>query len=113
MVSIEPARVGNLDAPPRRRQLAARTPHEEVEVISHQAKGVHFDLSAANGPSHLGQKVTEILAPLEEEQLIRRGRGTLEVTPLGRFFIRNVAMAFDRYLPRQRSAGGPLFSKTV
>ena len=38
--------------------------------------------------------------------------GTFEVTPLGRFFVRNVAMCFDRYL-RERRPTGPTFSQTV
>ncbi len=36
---------------------------------------------------------------LEADGLVRRGGPEgLQVTPLGRFFIRNVAMHFDRYL---------------
>jgi len=39
--------------------------------------------------------------------------GSLRVTPTGRLFVRNVAMAFDAYLPDQQRAGGRMFSKTV
>ncbi len=39
--------------------------------------------------------------------------GSLRVTPLGRLLVRNLAMAFDAYLPAQRQAGRPMFSKTV
>jgi len=39
--------------------------------------------------------------------------GSLRVTPLGRLLVRNLAMAFDAYLPGQRQAGRPMFSKTV
>jgi oxygen-independent coproporphyrinogen-3 oxidase len=35
------------------------------------------------------------------------------VTPLGRIFIRNVAMVFDRYLHEQQMDKRPLFSKTL
>jgi oxygen-independent coproporphyrinogen-3 oxidase len=38
--------------------------------------------------------------------------GDLQVTPLGRLFVRNVAMVFDAYLPGQQRAG-KRFSKTV
>ncbi|HUC42786.1 MAG TPA: oxygen-independent coproporphyrinogen III oxidase [Candidatus Sulfotelmatobacter sp.] len=38
--------------------------------------------------------------------------GHLEVTGLGRFFVRNVAMSFDRYL-KSRSGDKPVFSRTV
>ncbi len=37
----------------------------------------------------------------------------IRVTPLGRIFIRNVAMAFDRYLHEQQMDRKPLFSKTL
>jgi oxygen-independent coproporphyrinogen-3 oxidase len=54
------------------------------------------------------------LAPLERDGLVVRGEdGSLRVTPVGRFFLRNVAMPFDAYLPAQREAGRPVFSKTV
>jgi oxygen-independent coproporphyrinogen-3 oxidase len=47
---------------------------------------------------------------LEDEGLIRReGQEGLVVTPLGRFFIRNVAMRFDEYLGTTQGK----FSKTV
>ena len=39
--------------------------------------------------------------------------GSLCVTKLGRLLVRNLAMAFDAYLPTQREAGRPMFSQTV
>jgi oxygen-independent coproporphyrinogen-3 oxidase len=39
--------------------------------------------------------------------------GSLRVAPLGRLLVRNLAMAFDAYLPAQREAGRPIFSQTV
>ena len=45
--------------------------------------------------------------------VLRRGDGSLQVTPLGRLFVRNVAMLFDAYLPEQRRSGRRIFSKTV
>jgi oxygen-independent coproporphyrinogen-3 oxidase len=39
--------------------------------------------------------------------------GSLRLRPLGRLLVRNLAMAFDAYLPAQREAGRPIFSKTV
>ena len=52
----------------------------------------------------------ERLRPLEEDGLVIRRGSELEVTPLGRFFVRNVAMAFDAYL---LNAARPRFSRTV
>jgi oxygen-independent coproporphyrinogen-3 oxidase len=37
----------------------------------------------------------------------------IRVTPLGRIFIRNVAMVFDRYLREQQMDNRLLFSKTL
>jgi oxygen-independent coproporphyrinogen-3 oxidase len=37
----------------------------------------------------------------------------LRVTPIGRLFVRNVAMVFDRYLPEALKQAGPVFSRTV
>ena len=40
-----------------------------------------------------------------------RSRHGVEVTDLGRFFIRNVCMVFDRYL--ERNPGDRVYSRTV
>jgi len=56
------------------------------------------------------------LAKLEEpraEGLVTLAPGEIRVTPLGRIFIRNVAMVFDRYLREQQMDQKPLFSKTL
>ena len=37
----------------------------------------------------------------------------IEVTPLGRLFVRNVAMIFDRYLAGRLASEKPVFSRTV
>ncbi len=50
----------------------------------------------------------ERLAPLREDGLVELRGGEVSVTPLGRFFVRNVAMAFDAYLRE-----GQRFSRTV
>jgi oxygen-independent coproporphyrinogen-3 oxidase len=51
------------------------------------------------------------LQPLERDGLVALSPGQIEVTPLGRIFIRNVGMVFDRYLqiPKEK----PVFSKTL
>src|SRR6202522_3584319 len=56
------------------------------------------------------------LQRLEEarhEGLVLLDAAEIRVTPLGRIFIRNVAMAFDRYLHEQQMDHRPLFSKTL
>jgi oxygen-independent coproporphyrinogen III oxidase len=56
------------------------------------------------------------LAQLNEpasDGLVTLAPGEIRVTPLGRIFIRNVAMAFDRYLHEQQMDQKPLFSRTL
>ena len=48
-----------------------------------------------------------------DEGLVELAAGEIRVTPLGRIFIRNVAMVFDRYLREQQMDKKPLFSKTL
>ncbi|HEY5657422.1 MAG TPA: oxygen-independent coproporphyrinogen III oxidase [Myxococcota bacterium] len=56
----------------------------------------------------------EALAPMQADGLIERGADdSLRVTPAGRLLVRNVAMAFDTYLPEQQRTGVRMFSKTV
>jgi oxygen-independent coproporphyrinogen-3 oxidase len=59
---------------------------------------------------------SEELVRLEEHRrdgLLALSREEIRVTPLGRIFIRNVAMVFDRYLREQQMDKRPLFSKTL
>src|SRR5580693_1479294 len=48
-----------------------------------------------------------------QEGLVVLSSGDIRVTPLGRIFIRNIAMTFDRYLHEQQMDQRPLFSKTL
>jgi oxygen-independent coproporphyrinogen-3 oxidase len=52
------------------------------------------------------------LAPLEDDGLVVVGDG-VELTPLGRLLVRNVASSFDAYLPEQLQTAEPRFSRTV
>ncbi|MCY1021007.1 oxygen-independent coproporphyrinogen III oxidase [Pyxidicoccus sp. MSG2] len=52
----------------------------------------------------------ERLRPFEDDGLVVRSGTQLELTALGRLFVRNVAMVFDAYLSR---AARPRFSRTV
>ena len=53
------------------------------------------------------------LAEHSEGGLVALTPREIRVTPLGRIFIRNVAMVFDRYLHEQQMDQKPLFSKTL
>jgi oxygen-independent coproporphyrinogen III oxidase len=52
----------------------------------------------------------ESLESLEADNLVRRTPGRLEVTETGRLLIRNIAMRFDAYLPKDQERR---FSRTV
>lgn len=54
------------------------------------------------------------LEPLAADGLVELDvDGSVRATPLGRLALRNLAMAFDAYLPGQRAGEKPLFSQTV
>jgi oxygen-independent coproporphyrinogen-3 oxidase len=54
----------------------------------------------------------EQLADLERDGLVRLLPDEIQVTLLGRVFLRVIGIVFDAYL-RRRDAGRPLFSRTV
>ena len=53
------------------------------------------------------------LGPMRDDGLVLLSASEIRVTPLGRVFIRNLAMPFDRYLREQKMDARPLFSKTL
>jgi len=81
----------------------------------------HGELRAAEFEAELGGAFRErfarelsSLAPAVADGLLTQGPdGSLLLTPLGRLLVRNVAMAFDAYLPEQQRTGRPIFSRTV
>ena len=57
------------------------------------------------------ESAVESLAWMETEELLERREGAVLVTEKGRPFVRNVAMAFDRYLEERKSQPG--FSRAI
>src|SRR6266571_703858 len=55
----------------------------------------------------------ESLSGLDRDELVRLNGDRIEVAPLGRIFIRNIAMVFDEYLNRPQTQPKQLFSRTV
>lgn len=53
------------------------------------------------------------LTPLAKDGLVETHAGRVTATPLGRLFIRNVAMCFDAHLQRAERRPAPTFSRTV
>ena len=66
--------------------------------------GVDFDRHFADA--------LEALEPLAEDGLVELGERRIEVTPIGRLLVRNVAMCFDEYLGKPTAAKAR-YSRTV
>ena len=86
-------------------------------VISQIMCNFFVDLEAECAPDgldaaeHFAQELTDLQESMDAG-LVRRDGLTLEVTPLGRILVRNVAMVFDTYLRDRRGKAGT-FSKTI
>ena len=86
-------------------------------VISQIMCNFYVDLQAecaAHGldaAEHFSRELTDLQESVDAG-LIQRDGLTLEVTPLGRILVRNVAMVFDTYLRDRRGKAGT-FSKTI
>jgi len=76
-------------------------PKREVE----REFGIVFDDYFAHELEQLEEPRTDGLVTLSPDEI--------RVTQLGRIFIRNIAMPFDRYLQDQQTDKRPLFSKTL
>ncbi len=70
-----------------------------------QEFSISFDEYFASELARLAEPSTDGLVILDRDEV--------RVTPLGRIFIRNVAMVFDRYIEEQKMDQKPLFSKTL
>ncbi|MFW6369434.1 MAG: oxygen-independent coproporphyrinogen III oxidase [Myxococcota bacterium] len=89
---------------------------DEVRRAVIQALMCRFELSFSELSESYGidhdryfEAALPALGELEEQGLVRRSEQGLFVTGLGRLFVRNIAMAYDAYLPGMRRA----FSRTV
>jgi oxygen-independent coproporphyrinogen-3 oxidase len=93
----------------RRHVITALMCHWRVDIpVVERRFGIAFDRYFA---AELGE-LTGADSP-EADGLIAISPDRIDVTPLGRLFVRNVCMVFDRYL-RARTAGPtPVFSRTV
>ena len=67
--------------------------------------GINFD-------EHFAAEL-ECLREMERDGLVRLDDESIVVAPLGRIFIRNIAMAFDEYLNRSETQPKQMFSRTL
>lgn len=72
-----------------------------------RALGERFGIDAA---AYLSTDIDR-LAPMERDGLVSRSPEAIEVSPVGRFFIRNVCMTFDQHLEQDSKAR--VYSRTV
>jgi oxygen-independent coproporphyrinogen-3 oxidase len=65
--------------------------------------------------TYFGRELGELCGPgsPEADGLVRVGEASIEVTELGRPFVRNVCMIFDRHHRKHESGDTPMFSRTV
>jgi oxygen-independent coproporphyrinogen-3 oxidase len=74
------------------------------------------EFEAEFGPGFKSRFARELalLEPAAADGLLSLAEdGSLLLTSLGRLLVRNVAMAFDAYLPEQQRSGRRMFSRTV
>jgi oxygen-independent coproporphyrinogen-3 oxidase len=76
-------------------------PKAEIE----QEFSIHFD-------EYFTAEIEALKQP-QADGLVELSASEIRVTPIGRIFIRNVAMPFDRHLKEQQMDQRPLFSKTL
>ncbi|NLF25406.1 MAG: coproporphyrinogen III oxidase, partial [Deltaproteobacteria bacterium] len=53
------------------------------------------------------------LEPMAADKLVELGPDTINVTPLGRLFVRNIASVYDTYLPKHRTGPAKTFSQAL
>ena len=81
--------------------------HLDVRDVEHR-----FDIPFAG---YFASELAELTGPDSpaSDGLVSVEPDAIDVTPLGRLFVRNVCMTFDRYLPARTRAATPVFSRTV
>lgn len=82
--------------------------HVDMREVEHRF-GVVFR-------KHFAPELTRLAGPdsAEADGLVRLYRDAIDVTPLGRLFVRNLCMVFDRYFHARTTASArPVFSRTV
>ena len=76
-----------------------------------------LDYADHGGPTEFTARYAdalERLRPMADDGLVQISEHGLRVLDAGKLLIRNLAMAFDAYLPNQQQQGdGPKFSRTV
>ena len=71
-----------------------------------------FDVNFAE---YFAAELADLAAPgsPRADGLVEVDADAIEVTPVGRMFVRNVCMVFDRYLRARTAGASPVFSRTI
>ncbi len=83
--------------------------HRIICTLKLDHSWVEGELSV-NPRSHFADAYVE-LEPMAKDGLVELDGSGLTVTPVGRFFLRNICMPFDAYL--KQPSEGPVYSRTV
>ncbi len=78
--------------------------------VNYEKVSALFGIESFSDQFHLE---LERLLDLQNENLVDLREDGLYVTPKGRFFLRNIAMIFDEYLPELNKSGRAKFSRTI
>jgi oxygen-independent coproporphyrinogen-3 oxidase len=62
---------------------------------------------------YFARELSELADGAARDGFVHLGGASVEVTPVGRMFVRNVAMVFDRHLREKANDTRPVFSRTV
>ncbi len=74
------------------------------EAILELSCNSRLDLEQAHSGRALGEHFSaelQALEPMRRDGLVALEGGTLQVTELGKPYVRNICMVFDQYLPAQ------------
>jgi len=89
------------------------------DVIANLMCNFHVDVAATEARqgidfnAYFAREIDELRSGAEADGFVTIGQGRIDVTGLGRLFVRNVAMVFDRHLREKVKGGTPVFSRTV
>jgi oxygen-independent coproporphyrinogen-3 oxidase len=92
--------------------------HVRRHVITQLMCNFHLDLDdvarrfGIDPASYFARELRELREGPAADGFLEMDERSLEITPRGRLFVRNVCMAFDRHL-RDKAAATPVFSRTV
>jgi len=89
------------------------------DVIANLMCNFHVDVAATEARhgidfgAYFALEIDELRSGAEADGFVTIGQSGIDVTGLGRLFVRNVAMVFDRHLREKVKGDKPVFSRTV